>query len=1102
MSTAVARSTHSSPTQYTDLMSLPTGTVTFLFTDIEGSTVLLQRLGDRYQRVLEDHHRMLRTAFQASGGREVDTQGDAFFVAFLRAADAIAASVTMQKTVLEHQWPGGKQVRVRMGVHTGEPALSDEGYVGLDVHRAARICSAGHGGQILLSKTTRDLVEHDLPEDVALRDLGRHRLKDLAHSEHLYQVLHPDLPTDFPPLRSVATRSIGLPRRLTSFIGRETEIEEVRRLLATTRLLTVVGIGGAGKTRLALQVADQVVEEYLHGVYLVELAQVTDPGLVAQTIAASLGVREDPGRPLIESLKGHLQTRQILLVLDNCEHLVDAVAGLATEFLGTAPGLKLLCTSREALAVPGEAAWRIPSLSVPDGHRSADRNALESFEAVRLFVERAGEVVPGFVLTGQNAPAIVQICRRLDGIPLAIELAASRIRVLTPDQIAARLDDRFRLLAGGSRTAMPRQQTLKAAMDWSYDLLTSQEAAVLRRLSVFNRGCTLGAAEAVCAADDVASHEVLDVLTHLVDKSLVVAEEEDRENRYRLLETVKQYGRDKLVESGEAPAVRNRHLEWFLTLAESAGPKLQTAEQLEWLNRLDAEHDNIRGALEWALESAHEEIPARMADALWWFWTLRGHTSEGREWLNKAVARASKPGRIRALTLASAGMLAFFAADYPAATALGQEGLQIGRDLDDGDAKGYALVVLAMVAGARGEYERARSLAEESLLLTNVGGHLWEKGAVSTIMGSFAFQVGDFTQAERLLQEGLSVFKDLGDRWGIAFALQLLGQLARSRGEYAQAAEMLEESLTLSRQLGHNWGIASTLLTMALIPIRQGNYPRATAYLKESLALFEELADPASKSRVHHYLGLVSYYQLDQERARTHLEKSLTVARQIGLKDELSEVLAVLGRLALQQGDSAKAMQLGWEALAVAEETGAPWPRAYALRLLAASTLNQRGFDEAASLAAESLEIFRGVGSAWAVPWAQQLLGEIALSRGDHDGAGPWFAQALETRWRLGERLGIAESIEGVAASAAHDGSPEEVARLFGAAMAMRETIRAPLPSTDDIWYAPALAAVRERLSSEDFQAAWARGRAMPADEAAALALELSQAVGRAPSGR
>ncbi len=1102
MSTAGARSTHSSPTQYTDLMSLPTGTVTFLFTDIEGSTVLLQRLGGTYQRVLEEHRRMLRTAFQASGGREVDTQGDAFFVAFLRAADAIAASVAMQKAVLEHQWPSDEQVRVRMGLHTGEPAVSDGTYVGLDVHRAARICSAGHGGQILLSRTTRDLVEHDLPEEVALRDLGRHRLKDLAHAEHLYQVLHPGLPTDFPPIRSVATRSIGLPRRLTSFIGRETEIEEVRRLLATTRLLTVVGIGGAGKTRLALQVADRMVEEQAHGVYLVELAQVTDPGLVVQTIAASLGVREDPGRPLIESLKSHLQTRQMLLVLDNCEHLVDAVAGLATELLGAAPGLRLLCTSREALAVAGEAAWRIPSLSVPDPRGLTDRNTLESVEAVRLFVERASEVVPGFVLTDQNAAAITQICRRLDGIPLAIELAASRVRVLTPDQIAARLDDRFRLLAGGSRTAMPRQQTLKAAMDWSYDLLTPQEAAVLRRLAVFSRGCTLDAAEAVCAADGVGSSEVLDLLTRLVDKSLVVVEEEDCENRYRLLETVKQYGRDKLVEFGEATAVRHRHLEWFLTLAERAGPKLRTAEQLEWLNQLDAEYDNIRGALEWALESAHEEVPARMAESLWWFWTLRGHITEGREWLNKTLARAKEPSRVRALTLATAGLLAFFAADYPGATALGQESLAIGRDLGDGDATGYALAVLAMVAGARGEYERATSLAEESLGLTTASGHPWEKGAVASILGSFAFQVGDFARAERLLREGLSVFKNLGDRWGIANALQWLGLLSRSRGDYARAAEMLEESLALSRQLGHNWGIASTLLTMALIPIRQGDYPRATAHLKESLALFEELGDPASQSHVHHHLGVVSYYQMDQERARAHLEKSLTLARQIGLKDDLSEVLAVLGRLALQQGDSAKAMELGREALAVSEETGVPWSRAYALRLLAASTLDQRDFDGAASLATESLEIFRRVDSAWAVAWAQQLLGEIALSRRDHDGARPWFTEALEIRRRQGERLGIAESIEGIAASAARDDHPEEVVQLLGAAMAIRESIRAPLPSTDDIWYAPALATLRERFSPESFQAAWTRGREMSADEAAAHALELGRVAGRAPSSR
>jgi len=644
-------------------MSLPTGTVTFLFTDIEGSTALLQRLGEAYQGLLEEHNHLLRTAFQACGGREVGTQGGAFFVAFLRARDAVGAATAAQQAVLEHPWPEGERVLIRMGLHTGEPAVSQEGYVGLDVHRAARICSAGHGGQILLSGTTRELVEHDLSQDVALRDLGRHRLKDLAQAEHLYQVLHPSLPSDFPPLRSVATRSIGLPRRLTSFIGRESEIEEVRRLLGTTHLLTVVGIGGAGKTRLALQVADRMVDEFPHGVHLVELAQVTDPDLVMHAVASSLGVREDPDRPLIESLTGYLQARRLLLVLDNCEHLIDAVAGLATELLGAAPGVKLFCTSRESLAIAGEAAWRIPSLSVPDPLRVFDRSALESFEAVRLFVERAAEVAPGFVLTEQNAPAVVQICRRLDGIPLAIELAASRVRVLTPDQIAARLDDRFRLLAGGSRTAMPRQQTLKAAMDWSYDLLTSNEAALLRRLSVFSRGCTLDAAEAVCAADDIGGYEVLDLLMRLVDKSLVVAEEEEREIRYRLLETVRQYGRDKLVEAGEAPAVRHRHLDWFLALAERAGPKLHTADQLVWLRQLDADHDNIRGALEWALESADGEIPARMASSLWWFWTLRGHTSEGSEWLYKALARATEPGSIRALTLASAGMLAFFAAD-------------------------------------------------------------------------------------------------------------------------------------------------------------------------------------------------------------------------------------------------------------------------------------------------------------------------------------------------------------------------------------------------------------------------------------------------------
>jgi len=571
---------------------LPTGTVTFLFTDIEGSTALLQYLGDRrYADVLGEQRRLLRAAFQAGGGHEVDTQGDAFFVAFRRGQDAVATAAAAQRAITTHPWPDSAPVRVRMGLHTGEPTLVAGGYVGLDVHRAARIGSAGWGGQILLSQATHDAVTDNLPPGVSLRDLGEHRFKDLQRREQIFQLLHPDLPADFPPLRSLDALPNNLPRQLTSFIGREREMAEVKRLLTTTRLLTLTGSGGCGKTRLALQVAADLVEEFANGVWLVELAALTDPALVPQAVASALGVREEPGRPLLATLSDYLKAKRLLLLLDNCEHLVAACAYLAEALLRACPHLRILATSREALNIAGETVWRVPSLSLPDLLHLPSVEHLTQYEAVRLFIERALISRPDFVLTSQGAPSVAQVCHRLDGIPLAIELAAARVKVLSVEQIAARLDNRFRLLTSGSRTALPRQKTLRAAIDWSYDLLSETERMVLRRLSVFAGGWTLEAAEAICVGEGIEWHEVLDPLMQLVDKSLVMMEEQGGTVRYRLLETVRQYGRDKLPASGEADVVRGRHRDWYLALAERAEPELLGSNQAVWLERLETEHD-------------------------------------------------------------------------------------------------------------------------------------------------------------------------------------------------------------------------------------------------------------------------------------------------------------------------------------------------------------------------------------------------------------------------------------------------------------------------------------------------------------------------------
>lgn len=539
----------------------PLGTVTFLFTILEGSAQLLQHLGERYVDVVGEHRRLLRAALQEAGGYEVDSAGDGFFYAFGRAGDAVRAAVAAQLAINAHPWPEGATVRVSIALHTGEATIDAGGYVGLNVHRAARICAVGWGGQILLSQETYALIEHDLPPGVSARNLGEHRLKDLQRREQIFQFVQPDLPADFPPLRSLDTLPNNLPHQLTSFIGREREMADLKNLLTTTRLLTLTGPGGCGKTRLALQVGADLLEEYANGVWLVELAALNDPALVPQAVASMWHLRPEPGRALLATLGDYLKRKHALLLLDNCEHLIGASADLAASLLQTCPNLKILAISWEPLGLAEEVLYRVPPLSLPDLRHPAPEQVMQ-YEAVRLFVERATDAQPAFKVTDQNAMAVAQVCHRLDGIPLAIELAAARVKVLSVERIAERLDGMLRLLTGGRRTAPPRQQTLRATLDWGYDLLSEKEHMLLRRLPVFAGEWTLEAAEAVCVGVGIETVDVPNLLKHLVDRSLVVVEELGGLTRYRLLEMVRQYAQEKLLEAGEADGVRRRHQEW------------------------------------------------------------------------------------------------------------------------------------------------------------------------------------------------------------------------------------------------------------------------------------------------------------------------------------------------------------------------------------------------------------------------------------------------------------------------------------------------------------------------------------------------------------
>jgi predicted ATPase/class 3 adenylate cyclase len=829
-------------------MSLPTGTITFLFTDIEGSTQLWEQHPDAMRLALARHDSFLRAAIESNQGHVFKTIGDAFCAAFANAADAVDAAIMAQQSLHALQpsavaSAAGLSLKVRIALHTGAAEARDGDYFGPALNRVARMLAVGYGGQVLLSQTTQDLVQDDLPRDGSLRDLGSHRLRDLQRPEQIYQLLHPDLPLDFPPLRSLSSLPNNLPQQVTSFVGREEQLAEVRRLLGCTRLLTLTGPGGTGKTRLSLQVAAEMLEGDGNGVWLVELAPLTEPNLVPQAVALVLGVREEPGRSLVETLVEHLRSKRLLLILDNCEHLLAACATLANELLHACPHVQILASSREGLGIAGETTYRLPSLQLPDPDRPIPVETLTQFEAVRLFIDRAAAAVPSFAVTNQNASAVAQVCHRLDGIPLAIELAAARVKVLPVEKIAERLDDRFRLLTGGSRTALPRQQTLRALIDWSYDLLAEPERMLLRRLSVFAGGWTMEAAEAVCAGDDIEAWDVLDLLSNLVDKSLVVYEEQRVEARYRFSESMRQYARERLLEAGEEALVRGRHRDCFLELAGRAEPELLGAAQAEWLDRLETEHDNLRTALGWSLEQGDAATCLAMGGALWRFWHVRGHLREGRERLEAILAMpgASPPTPARAKALNGAGALADDQGDSQRAAELHGESLAIARECDDRQNMAYALLSLGHVAIRQGEYERGKTLYEEALGLWRSLGTQYFIAVLLHNLGSAALYLGQTDPAISFFEESLALKRKLGNESSVASTLNNLGYLAIEQGNHERAAPLLDESLRLYHRLGNSAGTVEALNNIARVALETGDLSRAVSLLARVTALSEAI---------------------------------------------------------------------------------------------------------------------------------------------------------------------------------------------------------------------------------------------------------------------
>lgn len=878
----------------------PSGTVTFLFTDIEGSIKLWQQHPDSMPEALARHHALLQNSFISHGGYVFQIIGDAFCSAFPTANDGLDAALAAQRALADEKWGETGAINVRMALHTGQAELrigeykSGEYISGLSLSRAARILSAGHGGQILVSLPTAELLRDQLPPDITLRDLGARRLKDLIRPEQIFQVVAPGLRTDFEPLKTLDIYPHNLPVQLSRFIGREREMSEIIKILGRVHLLTLTGIGGTGKTRLALQVSAELVDEFPEGIWLVELASLSDPMLLPQRVAAVLGLRERPDCSLLDLLVEYIHDKNLLIVLDNCEHIVGECAQFVEKLLHIAPKVKILATSRSPLNLAGETIYPIPPLSLPNPNAESPLLAPEKFEAVRLFIDRAMSARPDFRMTTANSQAIVKICQHLDGIPLAIELVTARLRAFSVEQIAVRIDDRFRLLTGGYQTSLPRHQTLRGLIDWSYDLLAEKERVLFQRLAVFEGGWDLDAVESTCSGEGIDRFDVFDLLAHLVDRSLVMLEEVNGETRYRLLETLHQYAQEALEESGWLAFWLDRHMRTYLKLAEQADLNLRSAADIVWIKRLEKDKDNLRLACKTAMQQADGAAVLRFGAALYYFWYRRGYIQEALEYLQQAthIAGVQQHPLELARLLAGLGLLYWLngnftmsldslnrsidllkgfgkEASYTMADALfysavaqmrlgyftaSEKAADDSRRLFEQLASAYGLAntyyALGRIWLEQGQVSIARPYLQNALDYSRRAG---DRLIISLVLNSLellAISDGDFDVAKQMNQESLALAEEMEDNWMVSAGLREAGNITQATGDYQQAAELFTRSAELSKKLGLFNDLARARFNQGCVSILRGEHECGQAFLRESWRLFSQLKNRRGQSEV------------------------------------------------------------------------------------------------------------------------------------------------------------------------------------------------------------------------------------------------------------
>jgi predicted ATPase/class 3 adenylate cyclase/DNA-binding NarL/FixJ family response regulator len=1018
-----------SQTDWSDVgvTELPTGTVTLLLADVEGSTRLWETRLEEMTAAIARLDQTVSEAIAAHDGvRPVEQgEGDSFVIAFGRASDAVACALDLQRAPLA-------PIRLRIGIHTGEVRLRDEGnYIGPTINRTARLRDLAHGGQTVLSGATEPLVVDQLPPDVSLADLGTHQLRDLPRPERVVQLCHPDVRIEFPPLRTAKSGVVhNLPAQLTSFVGRQAEIKNLREAMAGNRLVTLTGAGGAGKTRLAVQVAAALAEEYGDGICYVDLAPITHPDVVPVTAARALGLPDQPGRSTIDTLQQHLRDRQMLLVLDNCEHLLDSSASLVAALLGAAPRLTVLATSREPLGVMGEAGWQVPSLSL-------------SGDAIELFADRARLARTGFTVSDDNAGAVTEICRRLDGMPLAIELAAARVRTLSLTEIVDSLHDRFRILTGGSRIAVRRQQTLRASVDWSHALLTETERVLFRRLAVFLGGFDLDAAQAVTGADGVERYQVLDQLTLLVDKSLVVAENTGGATRYRLLETVRQYALEKLGESGEADAVRSRHRDYYTSMAALLDAPART-DYGQRLEQAEVEMDNLRSALGWNLETSDTEGALSLASSLQPLWMTRGRMLEGRAWFDTVVAQddlnnLNVPAAVHARALADTAVLNMWVGG---SIDRAERALAIARELGDPALLARALTACGFIAGTTYNAEAARTYFSEASIFARTLDDRWSLSQILAWQANTGVNVGDPIAARAAGEEGRDLANAIGDR---------------------PSSRVCRQSLVFAQ-------------------LMEGDVSGAVAGFRGMVAECEADHDEFLKPVSRMGLSVALAHRGEVDAARAVADMALETASGM---DEYFQAMghAAAATAALAAGDVSAAhdaSKRAWQLLSVVQPQMAAAQRAFnAVEVALAEgdlVLAHRLADEAVSVA-----------TGWHLVVGLAARARVALAEGARAEAERDAHDSLAGAVSCGVYLHLADILECLA-DLASDVDSQQAVRLFGAAEALRQRAGMVRFKVHQAGYESSVAALRNAMDEAEFAAAWAEGAALSTDEAIAYA--------------